>query len=174
MSDFSKPEAASLKAVSDAVLDAAYHASVDYGLARLAEQLDDAFGDDAKRVTVTEDSLRACLKQKDRNKAKLEWAPRLVTLPGGESMLTVLADHAGYSLVKRTAISAEQFRETVLRELPRQCGYLGGEFLKRLQGLVHSGITAEQFRDAVVRELPAALGHAGEDFLARLEGRVSK
>lgn len=129
------PAAAHLKAVAGEVLDAAYHACINNNLKGVASDLDDAFGDDAKRVTVTDDSLRACLKQKDRNKARLEWAPLLVTLPESQ-VLPILARHAGYRLVKLEPISDAEWRAVVMRELPRVMGQMGAEFLARLEGSV--------------------------------------
>jgi hypothetical protein len=131
------PEAAArrLRSVSAEVLDAAYRACVDNNLKGVAGELDDAFGEEAKRVTVTEDSLRACLKQKDRNKARLEWAPLLVTLPGSE-VLAILARHAGCRLVKDEPITDAQFRAEVKRVLPQVFGTMGAEFLERLEGRV--------------------------------------
>lgn len=119
-----------IRVIGEAVLDAAHRACLDNDMARSASTLDQAFGQEGRHMS--ESQLRACLKQKDRNYARLEWAPLLVALPGSD-VLPLLATAAGYTLVKKQAVNDAQFRERTRSFFLSRMGPLGAQLLEELE-----------------------------------------
>jgi hypothetical protein len=119
-----------IRVIGEAVLDAAHRACADNDMARSAATLDQAFGPEGRHLS--ESQLRVCLKQRERNYARLEWAPLLVALPGSE-VLPLLATAAGYTLQKKQPVNDAQFRERARSVLLSRLGPLGLELLEELE-----------------------------------------
>jgi hypothetical protein len=117
-----------IRVISEAVLDAAYRAACDNDLSRTAATLDAAFGPDGRHLS--ESQLRVCLKQRERNYARLEWVPLLVALPGSE-LLPILATAAGYDVTKKRALTDAEWRAKAERELVA-AGPFGAHVLERI------------------------------------------
>lgn len=117
-----------VRVISEAVLDAAYRAACDNDLGRSAATLDAAFGPEGRHIS--ESQLRVCLKQRERNYARLEWAALLVMLPGSE-VLPILATAAGYEITKKRALTDAEWRAKAERELAAT-GAFGVHVLERI------------------------------------------
>jgi hypothetical protein len=119
-----------IRVIGEAVLDAAQRACLDNDIARVAATIDGAFGPDGRHMSETQ--LRACLRQKDRNYSRLEWAPLLVTLPGSE-VLPLLATAAGYTLQKKQTVNDAEFRARTRSVLLSRLGPIGLQLLEELE-----------------------------------------
>lgn len=117
-----------VRVIGEAVLDAAYRAILDNDIVRTANTLEAAFGVDGRHVS--EHVIRNCFKQKERNYARLEWSPLLVTLPDSQ-VLHLLADYAGYELTKKKTLTDSEWRAKAERELAA-AGPFGVHVLERI------------------------------------------
>jgi hypothetical protein len=117
-----------LKKISQDVLEAAWIACKNNGWKTQAAALDDTFGPDR---SVSESLLRQALKNNDRNYARLEWAPLIVSLPGCE-VLQILAEYAGYEITKKRKLTDTEWRAKAERVLAAS-GAVGQHVLEEIE-----------------------------------------
>lgn len=126
------PGAYALREVSEQFAAELREAAAAVELKVAAADLDDIFGEAGRPVSAS--LLGNCLRGDNRNYARAEWVPYLVSLPSGRDALRVLADVAGFDLVPKAKPLTDTEKLRKIEAVLDESGPLGFE-IKRRAGL---------------------------------------